>query len=423
MRHTPSALLAMSADSVDKLKHNLELALADLNSQSQESFAAQLHAITSNDHNETYRISCVAQNQDHLLQQVAEIDFHALETAPIWETPPKLAFLYTGQGAQYLGMGQYLYLHQPVFHDAMDQCAKLLKPHDIDLIELLYPNELDHDNDTQVEAASNAINQTGNTQPLMFALEYAITQLWQSWGITPNLVMGHSVGEYPAAVVAGMMSLKDGIALICQRAKLMQALPSGGVMAAVMASQTTLAHFDMTGVDIAGLNGPKQTVISGEEAPVLALLEQLKQQGIRHRQLQVSHAFHSSLMDPMLEDYGKAADKLTFSAPNIPLVSNVTGKALSKKVVDGKYWQQHVRKPVNFIGGMQTLAEAGTDIFIEVGPQPVLTNMGMRCLEDAKAKTWLASLNQSTDGVTQMLTCLANLWQLGFEIDWQKVSF
>lgn len=327
---------------------------------------------------------------------------------------PRVAFLFTGQGAQYSGMARQLYETQPTFRATLDKCDQLLRPYlDRPLLSVLFP-----ENDSDGEL----INQTAYTQPALFAVEYALAQLWQSWGVQPSLVMGHSVGEYVAACIAGVFSLEDGLKLIAERARLMGSLPAGGAMAAVFADEADVAkavesHKDK--LSIAAINGPSNIVISGDEQVLSSVLGSLENQGIKSKRLTVSHAFHSPLMDSILDEFEKVADSLTYSEPQIGLLSNVTGKlAGMNQITNAKYWREHVRQPVRFAESIFEMSK-NCDVFIEVGPNPTLLSMGQRCLSEGVA-TWLPSLRQNKSDWQTLLESLATLYTKGMDIDWQN---
>lgn len=323
---------------------------------------------------------------------------------------PRIAFLFTGQGAQYAGMGCSLYESQPTFRKALDQCAAVLKSHlDRPLLSLFDPQ------------GGPLLDQTGYTQPAMFAFEFALARLWQSWGVEPTAVMGHSVGEFAAACVAGVLPLEDGLRLIAQRARLMQSLPTGGLMAAVHAgqSQVGLALQPYEGrIAIAAFNGPESTVISGDEPAVREALAQFEKSGIKTKTLTTSHAFHSHRMDPILDSLRKAAESVATCAPAIDIIANLTGQPADERTyADPDYWCRHARRPVRFAESMQALAARGCEIFLEIGPRPILIGMGKQCLPE-NGSAWLPSLWPCHDDWQTLLNGVAQLYVRGVKIDW-----
>ncbi|MGZ9236044.1 MAG: type I polyketide synthase, partial [Anaerolineales bacterium] len=251
---------------------------------------------------------------------------------------PRIAFLFTGQGAQHVGMARQLYGTQPTFRATLDRCDEILRPYlKRALLSVIFADN---------EADQALINETAYTQPALFAIEYALSELWKSWGIHPSVVMGHSVGEYVAACIAGVFTLEDGLKLIAERARLMQQLPSGGSMAAVFATEDVVEKAIASYTDqlsIAAINGPSNIVISGAETALSTVLDVLAEQGIKSRRLTVSHAFHSPLMDPILNEFEKVAASINYSEPQIGLISNVTGAlAGTNQVTTARYWREHV---------------------------------------------------------------------------------
>jgi len=322
---------------------------------------------------------------------------------------PQVAFLYSGQGSQYHRMGLQLREAFPVFREAFDRCATLLADSGgPDLLDILSG------------ADDGLVHQTAITQPALFAVEYALTQLFASWGIRPGAVFGHSIGEYVAACVAGVLSLQDAVRLIAARGRLMQALPAGGGMLAVAAEAALaleIAHPYADRVSLAARNGPDDVVLSGALDALREIAHTLDQRGIRHKPLNVSHAFHSPLMEPMRAEFEATLRSVGFHAPTLPLASNLTGTFDPAAGSTPEYWSRHVREPVAFEHAMRTMAGRCT-VFLELGPRPVLLGMARRFL-DADRHTWVGTLRGRPREAADVLEGLGALWTAGVPCDWE----
>ncbi|MGC2621029.1 MAG: acyltransferase domain-containing protein, partial [Acidobacteriaceae bacterium] len=325
------------------------------------------------------------------------------------EGTPPLAFLFSGQGAQYAGMGRELYRSQPVFRRVMDQCAEMLREElEEPLPEVLWG------------AHTGLLNQTAYTQPALFALEYALAETWRSWGIEPAMVAGHSVGEYVAACVAGVFPLEAGLHLIAARGRLMQHCAGRGVMSAFRTGAApvlqALEGYESR-VALAAINAPESVVIAGYEAEVAEVEKRLAGQGVPAKRLAVSHGFHSPQMDEITAAFEQVAAKFQYRAPAVQWISAMTGQPVGSERVDARYWRDQLRQPVQWARAMAAMETGQPAVYLEAGPGTTLLGLGRQCVTTSD-RHWLPSLRSGRDEWQQMLDTLGTLYLRGLDPDW-----
>lgn len=354
-----------------------------------------------------HRLAVPAKDTDDLvarLQAFAGGDTRApLRLGLVDENPGGVTFLFPGQGAQYPGMGRRLYEVEPVFREALDRCDSILRAHLPEPLLAVMHGEL----------AETLLGETAYTQPALFAIEYALSCMWRSWGIEPIAVTGHSVGEYVAACVAGVLRLEDALELIACRGRLMQDLPKDGAMAAILTAPERIAEALIgreDDVSIAAINSPTSVVISGRTEVVDEIVERFTQDGVNTRRLRVSHAFHSPLMDPILAEFAEVAAKFDYGEPRIPLISNLTGAEIQgREASTPDYWCRHLRGTVRFCEMVRSLESRGHRVFLEVGPGATLTSLAQETVASPDC-IWLPAMRRGRDDWLQALDAAAGLF-------------
>jgi len=367
------------------------------------------------DHRASFIASASAQMRERLFSFIKKEE--ALGVCNAWSdgtNRPEVVFLFTGQGGQYLNMGKQLFETQPTFRQALLRCDEILRAHlEQPLLSVLYPQA----------GERSPLDDTNYTQPATFALQYALAELWRSWGVQPGLIMGHSVGEIVASTVAGMMSLEDGLMIVSERGRLMHSLPQNGLMASLLAEEACVREVITPYTDrvaIAAINGPESTVISGERTAVLEILRRLEASGIKTRPLQVSNSFHSPLVEPVLDEFEASCRRAQYRTPSAPLFSSMRLEFVNEgNLLDATYWRHNLRYTVRYSEAMQKLQQLGYRVFIEIGPAPMLVAMGQKCFPNNDG-VWLPSLRNGREDWEQMLETLATLYVNGVHPDWEK---
>jgi amino acid adenylation domain-containing protein len=338
-------------------------------------------------------------------------------TSPVLKTgsrPDELAFLFPGQGAQYLNMGRGLYAHEAVFRQAVDTCAEQLLPHlDRDIRQVMYPETVDSE-------AEQRLKNTRYTQPALFVTEYALAQLWMSWGIQPTVFCGHSIGEFVAAHLAGVFSLSDALTLIAARGKMVSEQPRGSMLSVRMAAER-VATLMTSGLSMAAINSHTLCVVAGPDEHIADFARLLDEQGIPNQPLSTSHAFHSAMMDPIVDEFAKIVAAITLNRPQKPLISTVSGTWMTDvQATDPQYWAKHLRDTVRFSDALDTIFSLGNPLLLEVGPGHVMATLA-RQQAGKKPMTVLAGIPNLPDwkaDCQSVLNTLGLLYQNGIDPDW-----
>ncbi len=405
----PLQILAISAKSKSALEHLVRRYREYLGNHPEIDLRDFCFTANTGRSHFAHRACFLAADAESMQQHLAQFEVPA---SAVSNETRRMGFLFTGQGSQYGGMGRELYESSPVFREAIERCAAAWKQETGEsLMEVLYP----------AEGAGSRMEQARYAQPALFAFEYALAELWRSWGIEPSVLLGHSLGEYVAAVVAGVFSMEDGLRLVCARARLMDTLTTAGAMRAISAPvervRAEIAGWEKE-VGIGVINGPESVVISGAAEAVNRIAVKLEAEGIRTRALQVTHAFHSPLLEPILEEFEQSARQVKYHAPRIRMISNLTGEtARPEEIATPEYWRRHMRSTVQFHAGLLSALSTGCETFVEIGPQPHLITLS-KSANNSPNLFWLPSARKGRSAWIDILGAVQTLYQQGAEIDW-----
>jgi acyl transferase domain-containing protein/thioesterase domain-containing protein len=413
----PYQLLVLSARSASALEQATTNLLSHLDGHPQRSVTDAAYTLQTGRHQFPYRRVLVRAAGPAAVQAN---DAEKGLTVFREKQPGPIAFLFPGQGPQYVNMGRALYSSEPVFRNYVDLCANILKPTlELDIRDVLYPDE------AGAATAATILDQIKYTTPILFTIEYSLARLWLEWGLKPDGMIGHSTGEYAAACVAEVFSLEDALRLVCARGRLMQQQPGGAMTAVLLSEQDLLPLLESAGsLSVAAINGPSTCVVSGPYPAMSHLESILDGRETPYRRLHISHASHSKMMDPILEDFRREVQKATLHAPRIPYLSNITGGWIkAEEAMAPEYWVRHVRQPVRFSDGVSKLLKNPERILIEIGPGHMLGSLVAQHPEKGPGHVVLPSLphpkNDTQGDLEILLTSLGQLWLEGVPINWR----
>ncbi len=406
-------LSARTSSSLEKATQNLEKFLTR---HPETNLSDAAYTLKTGRRGQLFRRIVVADSSRKLLLSLSGEKAGCLINQKSNENTQTICFMFTGQGAQYINMCKGLYQCEAVFKDALDQCAGLLFPHlNLNILDIIYPDK------EKAERATNQLNETRYTQPALFAIEYAMAKLFSSWGVVPDAMIGHSIGEYVAACLAGLFTLEDVLKLVCSRGRLMQGLEKGSMLVVPLDEKIVDVYLNEE-LSIAGLNAPGLTVVSGNDAAIEVLINTLGEKDIETTRLHTSHAFHSSMMEPILDEFKSLFKDITFGEIISPYISNSSGDwAQSDEVANADYWANHLRDTVRFADGMATLMSASDAVFIECGPGHTLSTFARQSAEKHNGHSIIQSIRhpkQEIDDKGVALEALGRLWLAGVDIDW-----
>jgi amino acid adenylation domain-containing protein len=415
----PAELLVLSARTETALEQATDRLADHLAAHPEENLEDLAWTLQTGRRRFAYRRGVAARDASEAVAALAKRNPNRLETRVQGKTTPDVCFLFPGQGSQHTHMGREIYASEPVFRDAVERCAEILRPElGVDLRNLLYPGE------AASEEIARRVTDTIIAQPAIFTVEYALAQLWMSWDIRPQAMLGHSIGEFVAACLAGVFSLEDALRLVAARGEMMQALPAGGMLSVRLGEQELRSRLNGH-LSLAAVNSPSLCVVSGSVEALEDFQHQLEKQGIPSRRLATSHAFHSAMMDPIVEPFRTRVAEVRRNQPKLPYVSGVTGEWIrTEEATDPAYWARHFRQPVRFSAGVQVLLRNPTAALLEVGPGTVLSTLARQHTEAATDRVILSSLSDGYSGegdAVQLMNALGALWTAGVEPNWRAL--
>ena len=414
-KNKPYQLLTVSAKTEKALEHATENLITYLDAHPEVSLADASFTCQLGRTAFQYRRAIVVDDAREALTSLAKGERTQSVSGVAAKSAPKIVFMFSGQGSQYVNMGRELYEHEPVFRESLNLCADyLLEPLGIDLRDALYPSQADE------HAVAERLNQTWLTQPALFSIEYSLARWWMSLGIEPAAMVGHSIGEYVAACLAGVFTLQDGLAIAAYRGRLMNDVPTGEMLAVSLPASAL--HLSGS-LSVAAINNPGQCVVSGPTPEIAALEEDLARQSVACRRLLTSHAFHSAMMDPVLDTFEQRLRSITYQAPSIPYLSNVTGTWIKpEEATNPTYWTKHLRHTVRFSDCIAKIISDPSQILMEAGPGNTLTSLvRQQGGSSVKAFPSLPHPREPIGALRCALQTLGGLWTLGAEIDWTKL--
>lgn len=402
---TASALEKSTANLITHLKEHPELNLGDV-----------AYTLNSGRRGFNHRRMLIYQDLEDAVKGLSNLPAQQVFTNYTEITERSVAFMFPGQGSQYVNMAREIYETKTVFREQVDYCSEILKPLlGLDLRHIIYPSE------SKIDEASQQLQQTAIAQPAIFVIEYALAKLWQSWGVEPQAAIGHSIGEYVAATLAEVFSLEDALFLVAARGQMMQQLPAGAMLSIPLPADKIKSLLGEK-LSVAAINQPSQCVVSGSLTAVETLQNQLATQGIECRHLHTSHAFHSQMMEPILEAFAERVKKVTLNPPQLPYISNLTGTWITvSQATNPDYYAQHLRSTVLFAQGVEKLLATPEQVLLEVGPGHTLATLAKRHPDKASAQTVLTSVRhpQEKQSDTRVLfNTLGQLWLTGVKVDW-----